>query len=245
MRFAGKVFVVTGGGSGLGEAIVYRLASEGARVAVLDLNEEAAARVAKQAQGARPFVADVSDSQAMVRVMQAVVDHFGRLDGAVNNAGIGGPFVPTAEFPLEWWDRIISVNLSGVFYSLRAEIPHLERNGGGAIVNMSSLAGLLGEKGLAAYSAAKHGVEGLTKIVALEYGLKAIRCNSVCPTFVRTALTAADIPQEAWDRFAAMHATGRCPTTEDVAGMVAFLLSDDAQSVTGSSHLVDGGIAAH
>ncbi len=246
MRFSGKVFAVTGGGSGLGEAVVYRLASEGARVAVLDMNEAAATRVAAQAAGSKAFAADVSKSDDMMRVMQAVVDHFGKLDGAVNNAGIGGPFVPTADVALDWWDRIIGVNLSGVFYSLRAEIPHLIKNGGGSIVNMSSMAGLRSEKGLAAYVASKHGVEGLTKTVALEYGRQGIRCNTVCPTYVRTALTAAELKDEKlWAEFDSHHATGHCPSPEDVAGMVAFLLSADARSVTGSHHLVDGGISAH
>lgn len=245
MRFEGKVIAVTGGGSGLGEAIVTRLASEGARVGVIDLDPQAAARVAGQVDGAKGFAADVSDPAAMQRVMAEVVAWGSKLDGAVNNAGVGGPFVPSADYPLDWWDRTIAINLSGVFYSMRAELPHLIAGGGGAIVNMSSICGFIGQAGTAAYVAAKHGVIGLTKTVALEYGAQGVRCNAVCPTYVRTPLTMAELKDEAiWADLDARHATGHCATPEDVAAMTAFLLSEDARSVTGSSHLVDGGITA-
>lgn len=245
MRFLGKVIAVTGGGSGLGEAIVTRLGGEGARVAVIDIDPQAAARVAGQVAGAMAFSGDVSDPDAMQRVIADVVAWGGKLDGAVNNAGVGGPFVPTADYPLDWWNRTIAINLSGVFYSMRAELPHLIANGGGAIVNMSSICGFIGQAGTAAYVAAKHGVIGLTKTVALEYGAQGVRCNAVCPTYVRTPLTLAELKDEAiWADLDARHATGHCATPEDVAAMTAFLLSDDARSVTGSAHLVDGGITA-
>lgn len=245
MRFLGKVIAVTGGGSGLGEAIVTRLGGEGARVAVIDIDPQAAARVAGQVAGAMAFSGDVSDPDAMQRVIADVVAWGGKLDGAVNNAGVGGPFVPTADYPLDWWNRTIAINLSGVFYSMRAELPHLIANGGGTIVNMSSICGFIGQAGTAAYVAAKHGVIGLTKTVALEYGAQGVRCNAVCPTYVRTPLTLAELKDEAiWADLDARHATGHCATPEDVAAMTAFLLSDDARSVTGSAHLVDGGITA-
>lgn len=245
MRFKGRVIAVTGGGSGLGEAIVTRLASEGARVGVIDLDPLAAARVAGKVEGAKGFAADVSDPAAMQRAIAEVVNWGGKLDGAVNNAGVGGPFVPSADYPLDWWDRTIAINLSGVFYSMRAELPHLIANGGGAIVNMSSICGFIGQAGTAAYVAAKHGVIGLTKTVALEYGAQGVRCNTVCPTYVRTPLTLAELKDEAvWADLDARHATGHCATPEDVAAMTAFLLSGDARSVTGSAHLVDGGITA-
>ncbi len=245
MRFEGKVIAVTGGGSGLGEAIVTRLGGEGARVAVIDVDPQAAARVAGQVAGASAFSADVSDPEAMQQIIADVVAWGGRLDGAVNNAGVGGPFVPTADYPLDWWNRTIAINLSGVFYSMRAELPHLIANGGGAIVNMSSICGFIGQAGTAAYVAAKHGVIGLTKTVALEYGAQGVRCNAVCPTYVRTPLTLAELKDEAiWADLDARHATGHCATPEDVAAMAAFLLSGDARSVTGSAHLVDGGITA-
>lgn len=245
MRFKDKVIAVTGGGSGLGEAIVLRLAGEGARVAVIDIDPAAAARVAAQATGAKAFSADVSSAEAMREVMDAVAAWGGKLDGAVNNAGVGGPFLPTVDYPLDWWDRTIAINLSGVFYSMRAELPHLIANGGGAIVNMASICGFIGQAGTAAYVAAKHGVIGLTKTIALEYGDKGVRCTAVCPTFVRTPLTLAELKDDAiWADLDARHATGHCATPEDVAAMTAFLLSDDARSVTGSAHLVDGGLTA-
>jgi NAD(P)-dependent dehydrogenase (short-subunit alcohol dehydrogenase family) len=244
MRFTGKTIAVTGGGSGLGEAIVQRLASEGATVAVLDLSLENAERVAA-ATGGHAFRADVTDAAGMVEVFQSVVDRLGALHGAVNNAGVGGPFVPAADYPLDWWDRTIAVNLSGVFYSLRAQLPHLVAGGGGAIVNMSSICGTVGQAGTAAYVAAKHGIIGLTKNIALEYGAQGVRCTAVCPSYVRTPLTLAELKDEAiWADLDARHATGHCATPQDVAAMVAFLLSDDARSVTGSAHLVDGGITA-
>lgn len=245
MRFSGNVIAVTGGGSGLGEAIVTRLGAEGAQVAVIDVDPAAAVRVAGQVAGARAFTADVSDPEAMQQVIGEVVAWGGKLDGAVNNAGVGGPFAPSADYPLDWWNRTIAINLSGVFYSMRAQLPHLIANGGGAIVNMSSICGFIGQAGTAAYVAAKHGVIGLTKTVALEYGSQGVRCNAVCPTYVRTPLTLAELKDEAiWTDLDARHATGHCATPQDVAAMTAFLLSGDARSVTGSSHLVDGGITA-
>ena len=244
-RFSGKVVSVTGGGSGIGEAIVMRLASEGAHVAVLDIDMVAATRVATQAGSASAYRADVTDAAEMVAVIAQVVADQGTLDCAVNNAGIGGPFIPMADYPLDWWERTLAINLSGVFHSMRAEIPHMALKGGGAIVNMSSICGLVGQAGTAAYVATKHAVIGLTKTVALEYGPQGIRCNAVCPTYVQTPLTLAELKDPAiWADLDARHATGHCATPEDVAAMVAFLLSDDAKSVTGSTHLVDGGITA-
>jgi NAD(P)-dependent dehydrogenase (short-subunit alcohol dehydrogenase family) len=244
-RFAGKVISVTGGGSGLGEAIVKRLASEGARVAVLDIDPGAALRVAGEAGSSIAYQADVTSAAQMMSVFAQIVTDHGALDGAVNNAGIGGPFIPTADYPLDWWDRTLAVNLTGVFHSMRAEIPHLLNRGKSAIVNMSSICGFVGQAGTAAYVATKHGVIGLTKTVALEYGAQGIRCNAVCPTYVQTPLTLAELKDPAiWATLDARHATGHCATPEDVAAMVAFLLSDDARSVTGSAHLVDGGITA-
>jgi len=245
MRFTGKIIAVTGGGSGLGEAIVRRLASEGARVAVLDIAPDQADRVAASVEGASAFRADVTDAAGMVEVFGRVVAQLGGLHGAVNNAGIGGGFLPTADYPLEWWNRTIAINLSGVFYSLRAQIPHLVKGGGGAIVNMASICGVVGQAGTSGYVAAKHGIIGLTKNVALEYGQQGIRCTAVCPTYVRTPLTMAELKDEAvWAGLDARHATGHCATPEDVAAMTAFLLSDEARSVTGSAHLVDGGFTA-
>jgi NAD(P)-dependent dehydrogenase (short-subunit alcohol dehydrogenase family) len=244
-RFAGKVMSVTGGGSGIGEAIVKRIASEGAQVAVLDVDLANAERVAAEAGSARAYHADVTDAAQMMAVFDQIVAEHGKLDGAVNNAGIGGPFIPTADYPLDWWNRTLAINLTGVFHSMRAELPHMVKAERGNIVNMSSICGFVGQAGTAAYVATKHGVIGLTKTVALEYGTQGIRCNAVCPTYVQTPLTLAELKDPAiWTELDGKHATGHCATPEDVAAMVAFLLSDDARSVTGSAHLVDGGITA-
>jgi NAD(P)-dependent dehydrogenase (short-subunit alcohol dehydrogenase family) len=244
-RFADKIMSVTGGGSGIGEAIVKRLASEGAQVAVLDVDLANAERVAAEVGSARAYHADVTDAAQMMDVFDQIVAEHGKLDGAVNNAGIGGPFIPTADYPLDWWNRTLAINLTGVFHSMRAELPHMVKAGRGNIVNMSSICGFVGQAGTAAYVATKHAVIGLTKTVALEYGAQGIRCNAVCPTYVQTPLTLAELKDPAiWTDLDSKHATGHCATPEDVAAMVAFLLSDDAQSVTGSAHLVDGGITA-
>jgi NAD(P)-dependent dehydrogenase (short-subunit alcohol dehydrogenase family) len=248
-RFNGKVVAVTGGGSGLGEAICRRVAAEGALVAILDLDVAAADRVAasiKSAAGeARAYRADVTDAAGMATLLERVVTDFGALDAAVNCAGVGGPFVPSLDYPLEWWDRTLAVNLSGVFYSMRAELPQMLKQGRGAIVNISSICGVIGQAGTAAYVATKHALIGLTKTVALEYGRQGVRVNAVGPTFVRTPLAMAEIKDEkTWAALDARHATGRCATPEEVASLVAFLASDDAGSITGSFHLVDGGLTA-
>ena len=244
-RFDGKVMMVTGAGSGLGEAIATRLARDGAMVAVLDIDEANAERVASGLETARPYRADVTDAEAMVDVVDQVVADLGRLDGAVNNAGVGGPFHPTHEYPLDWWHKTLDVNLTGVFHSLRAELPHLVAGGGGAIVNMASILGFRGQAGLTAYVAVKHAVVGITKNVALEYGGSGVRCCAVCPSFVQTPLTMAELDDPAiWEQLATEHATGRCATPDEVASLAVFLLSDEAASITGSAHLVDGGYSA-
>jgi NAD(P)-dependent dehydrogenase (short-subunit alcohol dehydrogenase family) len=247
-RHAGRTALVTGGGSGLGAAICRRLAAEGARVAVVDRNlagaEQLAAEIGAQGGQAVAFQADVTDYASIKAAVDGVVQRFGRLDVAVNNAGIGPGFMPTAEHSLESWNQVLAVNLTGVFHSMKAELPHMQA-AGGAVVNIASVSALVALAGVAPYVASKHGVLGLTKTAALEYGQYGIRVTAVCPTFVKTPLTTVALKEESqWQALDAQHAIGRCATPEDVAAMVAFLSSADGAVLTGCAYPVDGGYSA-
>lgn len=245
--FQSKVALVTGGGSGIGEACVHEFARRGARVVVADFNLEGAERVANDAGGRDKALAvkvDVADPSSVEAMVAATVDAFGRLDVAVNNAGIGGEQNPTGAYSIESWDRVIAVNLSGVFYCMRYEIPAMLQNGGGSIVNMASILGSVGFANSAAYVAAKHGVLGLTKSAALEYGTQNIRANSVGPGFILTPLLTNNLTEEARQAISGLHAMKRMGSSEEVATLVAYLASDAASFITGSYHVVDGGYTA-
>jgi NAD(P)-dependent dehydrogenase (short-subunit alcohol dehydrogenase family) len=243
-----KVAIVTGGGSGIGEACAKLLARRGASVLVSDVDLAAAERVAGEIESARAEAVadrtDVADPEQVEAMIAAAVERFGGLDIGVNNAGIGGPTAPTGEYPLDGWRMVMSVNLDGVFYCTRAEIGSMRQRGGGSIVNMASILGAVGFANSVAYVAAKHGVVGLTQNAALEYATDNIRVNAVGPGFIRTPLLDANLDEETLKGIAALHPIGRLGTSEEVAELVAWLASDASSFVTGSYYPVDGGYLA-
>ena len=247
LELKGKVALVTGGGSGIGEACAIMLAHRGAKVAVLDQNIEAAERVTQQIKSnggqANALRVDVSDEGQVSKAVDEVISQFGGLHIAVNNAGIGGDQAPTAEQTIAGWRKVLSVNLDGVFYCMRDEIPAMIKSGGGSIINMASILGQVGYANAAGYVAAKHGVVGLTKSAALEYGTKGIRVNSVGPGFIKTPLLSA-VPKEALEPIAQLHALKRLGESKEVATLVTFLASDEASFITGNYYAVDGGYLA-
>jgi NAD(P)-dependent dehydrogenase (short-subunit alcohol dehydrogenase family) len=179
----------------------------------------------------------------MERTCRKVAEDFGGLNGAVNNAGIPGDWATVVECSRENWDRVIGVNLTGVFNSLKAELPHILDAGGGSIVNMASVSGLLAQPQAVAYIAAKHGVVGLTKATAIDFGRRGVRCNAVCPSYVRTPMTKT-LDEAVFQQMEQHHPIGRLVTAAEVADVAIFLLSPRSAGVTGSVHLVDGGIVA-
>lgn len=239
-----NVVLVTGGALGIGAAIVRSAARAGARLAIVDRNIEAAEALAKEIDGARAYSADVASFDDMQRVCAAIVGDFGRLDGAVNNAGISGEMGPLSVCSPENWARVIGINLTGVFNSVKAELAHMLPAGKGSIVNMASLAGVLAETNLPAYVAAKHGVVGLTKAVAVDHGRQGIRCNAICPAFVRTPMTEPLFSDPGFvEIMNGRQPMGRTVTSEEVANIAVFLLSEGSSGMTAGVHLADGGIA--
>jgi NAD(P)-dependent dehydrogenase (short-subunit alcohol dehydrogenase family) len=246
---AGKVALVTGGASGIGAACAHTLAARGTRVMIADIDaakahRQAAAIVAAGGMASATTV-DVADPASVEAMVEHTRDVFGQLNLAVNNAGVAPEPTPLHRIAVDDWRRMIDVNLSGLFYSMRHEIPVMLAGNGGAIVNMASVLGTVGGRHTAGYVAAKHGVIGLTKAAALDYASSGIRVNAVCPGYVDSPLLHEDGSWELLEKYlTALHPVGRLGTEAEVAELAVFLLSERAAFITGGSYLVDGGYAA-
>ena len=241
----GKIALVTGAGSGIGRSIALAYAKEGARVVVTDIDEtggkDTLNMITKGGGEALFFNADSSSPQDNKALIEFTVNQFGGLHIACNNAGIGGPLARTGEYPIEGWQKVIDINLSGVFYGMRYQIEAMLKNNGGTIINMSSILGVVGTAQSPAYVAAKHGVIGLTKAAALEYADQNIRVNAVCPGYILTPLLTKNLSDDMMKAIEGLHPMKRLGNADEVAALVLFLSSDQASFITGSYYPADGG----
>jgi NAD(P)-dependent dehydrogenase (short-subunit alcohol dehydrogenase family) len=244
MLLKGKNALVTGAALGIGRSIAEIFAREGANVMVCDIldkaGEEAVAYINAAGGNATYCHLDVTKQDDHAKALMKLESTFGGLDIACNNAGISGEFRRTADHTLETWQQVIDINLTGVFLGVRLQLPALLKRGGGSIVNISSILGQVGHEDLTPYVAAKHGVVGLTRTVALEYGRLGIRCNAVGPAFIKTRLI-DNVPEEGRQGLASLHALGRLGEVSEVAEMVCWLSSDKASFITGNYYAADGG----
>jgi len=251
---AGKVALVTGSGAGIGRAAALKFAEEGAKVVVSDVNSDGGIetvalvnRMGGEAAFVKADVANAADVEALIAKIEGI---FGRLDCACNNAGVEGKIVPIAEQLEADFDRVMSVNAKGTFLCLKYEIAHMLKNGGGAIVNLASVAGLVGFPGLGPYVASKHAINGLTKTAALEYSKLGLRVNSICPGGIETRMLDSLVNQSSEGRVGThemmdpLHPIGRIGTPNEIAELIVWLCSDRASFVTGANIAIDGGYFA-
>lgn len=240
-----KVSIITGAGSGIGRAIATRFASEGSKIVVSDISEkggnETVSIIKKQGGDAFFIKTDTANPKDHQALVEQTVSHFGTLDIAVNNAGIGGPSAPIDQYPIDGWDKVIAINLSGVFYGMHFQLQSMLRTGGGSIVNMASILGMVGFPNSAGYVAAKHGVVGLTKNAAIEYASKNIRVNAIGPGFISTPLLDNNLDEATMNSLSSLHPIGRLGRPEEVAELALWLSSPKASFVTGSYYTLDGG----
>ena len=244
-----KVAIITGAGSGLGKATAQLFAKEGAKIVVSDIDEDAGNKVVKSIEkenGKAIFLkADTSKPEQMEQLVKKTVDTYGGLQIAVNNAGIGGPQKPVADYPIEDWHRIIDINLSGVFYGIKYQIPAMIKSGSGNIINISSILGQVGSAGVAGYVAAKHAVIGLTKTAAVDYAKEKIRVNAIGPGYVYSGMVNEDaMGKEGIADLESKHPMGRLGKPEEIAEMCLFLASDKSSFCTGDYYPVNGGYLA-
>lgn len=243
-----KVAIITGASSGIGKATALLFAKEGAKVVVSDIDEKKGKEVVKEIidkGGESIFIkADSSSAEDNKRLVEKTVEKFGALHIAVNNAGIGGPQANVGDYPIDGWEKVIAINLNGVFYGMRYQIPAMEKSNGGSIINMASILGSVGFPTSAAYVAAKHGVVGLSKNAALEYATKNIRVNSVGPGFIKTPLVEENLDADTLKFLETKHAMNRLGEPNEVAELCLWLASDKSSFVTGSYYTIDGGYTA-
>lgn len=245
MELEGKIAIVTGGSSGIGEHTAKLFCRQGAKVIVSDIDEEGGHRVVSEIEnesGEANFIkADISKPEDSEKTVKLALEKYGKLDIAVNNAGVSGPQSKIGETEIAEWQKVIEINLNGVFYGMRYQIPAMQKNGKGSIINMSSILGQVGFAMSAGYVAAKHGILGLTKNGALEYAAEGIRINAVGPGFIKTPLIDNNLPEEQQEQLAQLHPIGRLGKPDEVAELCLWLAGDKSTFANGAYYPVDGG----
>ena len=243
-----KTVFITGGLSGIGKACAIAAAKEGANIVVADMKSDNSEKALQEIVNENPkaiFVeCDVSKFEQVQVAIQKTISVFKTLDVALNNAGIGGPLATTSDYPIDGWQNVININLSGVFYGIKYQIPALLKSGGGSIVNIASILGAVGTRMSPAYVAAKHGVVGLTKAAALEYADQKIRVNAVGPGYIKTPLVTNALDEATLKMLVGLHPIGRLGESEEIAELILWLGSDKSSFVTGTYYAADGGYLA-